>query len=281
MLLVALALCGFGAYNPPSALSPGAEQMKCPAPEDQTEMRDELNYSQSTAPNMGVEDGPGWCLRFAQSAFGAPVQFESARKAWDGQQARHFDRPPKGVVVPIWFDHWGTYGSPAKYDNWGHVAVSLGDGRVLTSPLLNSHLKRWDGAKGEMVGSGIYSSIEALQRDLGGSPTYLGWSEYVNGKKIVTRGNPPPTPDTGQEEDEDMATRPIGHYIGGDDKTPAKERKWVIYYPDSYLYAYLGGVDQAYINTQAQVHGTKPFTRISDAHWTDQLRPHLDKGLSK
>lgn len=164
-------------------------------------------FNQRTTCNRGTEDGLGWCLRFTQSAFNAPVAYPSARSAWDGQKGRHVgERPPKGVAVPIWFDHWGSYGSPASWGNWGHVAVSLPDGRVFTSPMYASQLSHWDAGKGTMVGSAIYPSIEALQKVIGGSPTYLGWSEYLNGKQIVSPVTiPVPTPEQGQEEDEDMA----------------------------------------------------------------------------
>lgn len=90
--------------------------------------------------------------------------------------------PQWGFAVPIWFDHWGTYGSPPTYANWGHVALWLGDGRVLTSPLLYKELD----AKG--VGNPIYPSIDAMMKTLGGGAKYLGWSEYMNGKQIVKAG---------------------------------------------------------------------------------------------
>lgn len=159
-------------------------------------------FVQKTRPDTGAEDGFGWCLRQTQSVFSAPVKYATAREAWDNQRGRHAgELPPKGVSVPIWLDHWGSYGVPAKWGNFGHAATSLPDGRVLTSPLLNKHLNRWDPVKGEMVGSAIYPSIQALQKDIGGSPTYLGWSEYMNGKQIVSWEDPTLEE---QEEDEDM-----------------------------------------------------------------------------
>lgn len=165
-----------------------------------------MGWTQVTAANTGTVDGLGWCLRFTQTAYQSPIKYLSARAAWDGQRGRHTARPPKGVSVPIWFDHWGTYGSPAYYANWGHVALWLGNGQVLTSPLKNSQLLRWDPLKGIWVGRGVYASIEAMQRDLGGNPKYLGWSEYLNGRQVVRYVNStaPKPPSPGQEEDEDV-----------------------------------------------------------------------------
>lgn len=137
------------------------------------------NYTQVTKPNLGVKDGLGWCLRFTQSAFAAPVAYPTARKAWDGQRGRHMGvYPPLGITVPIWLNHWGTYGG--TYGNFGHVAVRLADGRVFTSPM-HSGQTNWLTGKG----SAIYKDIPSLQAALGGSPSYLGWSEYMNGKQIV------------------------------------------------------------------------------------------------
>ncbi|WP_300733717.1 hypothetical protein [Pseudomonas sp.] len=166
-----------------------------------------MSYTQLVAPGLDALDGFGWCLRQTQSTFGAPVAFDNARQGWDGQQGRHFgELPPLGIAAPIWLDHYGTYGRPPRYGNWGHVCTRLADGRVLTSPLLNSQLIRWDASKGEMVGRGIYPSVDALMRDLGGSPKLLGWSEFMNGRRIVKPGSTTPNmPLMGQEEEEDMS----------------------------------------------------------------------------
>lgn len=152
-----------------------------------------MAFAQVVAPRVGIKDGIGWCLRFTQSVFAAPVAHPSARAAWNAQLGKHPGQwPPAGVAVPIWFDHWGTYGTPARYDNWGHVAVSLPDGTILTSPFFQSQ-----------GGQARYPNILAMMRDLGGKPRYLGWSEYMNGQRVV-RPVTPSKPAPGQEEDEDM-----------------------------------------------------------------------------
>lgn len=147
-----------------------------------------MAYTQVTAPNTTVQDGAGWCLRHTQSVFASPVAFPSARKAWDGQKGRHTGIPPLGISVPIWFDHYGTYGSPAFWDNWGHAATRLADGRVLTSPFYSNY------------GSEIYDSIDHMARSMPGGATYLGWSEYMNGKQVVKAGADKPP--EGEKEEE-------------------------------------------------------------------------------
>lgn len=226
----------------------------------------EMAYTQVTAPNTTVQDGIGWCLRHTQSVFASPVAFPSARKAWDGQKSRHTGIPPLGISVPIWFDHYGTYGSPAYWDNWGHVATRLPDGRVLTSPFKSSY------------GSEIYPDIQSTMDALGGNAKYLGWSEYMNGKQIVKKvttptPNPQPAPDA-EEEDEDMP-RYIGSYIGTNRSTPIEKRSCVIYEPTSGFYTRWSGTTQAYTNDMARVYGTANFNFITKKHWDEQILPQL------
>lgn len=194
MLLATLALCTI--FLPSGSGTDIGVQGQCKMEVTETiEQEVEMAYTQVTAPNTTVQDGIGWCLRHTQSVFASPVAYPSARKAWDGQKGRHTGIPPLGISVPIWFDHYGTYGSPAYWDNWGHVATRLPDGRVLTSPFKSSY------------GSEIYPDIQSTMDALGGNAKYLGWSEYMNGKQVVkyeaTKPNPQPaTP--AEEEDEDV-----------------------------------------------------------------------------
>lgn len=122
-------------------------------------------------PNTKQTANAGGCLAFTFRAFGEKNGwgFQLARQAWDGQANRHpGKKPPKGVRVPVWFDHWGTYSG--VYKNWGHAAISLGDGSILSSPL-SGH------------GQVIFRSIADLERRLGAR--YLGWSESLDGTQIV------------------------------------------------------------------------------------------------
>lgn len=185
MFLVTMALCTIMIPTGPGTETPVQGQCKIEVEaETPIEQEVEMAYKQVTAPNTTVQDGAGWCLRHTQSVFASPVAFPSARKAWDGQKGRHTDIPPLGISVPIWFDHYGTYGSPAFWDNWGHVATRLPDGRVLTSPFYSNY------------GSEIYESIDRMARSMPGGATYLGWSEHMNGKQVVQYERPnKPTPE--------------------------------------------------------------------------------------
>lgn len=128
-------------------------------------------YQQVTKPNLWQEEQAGNCLKFTFLAFGGRNGrgFSESRKAWDGQSRRHPGTyPPKGISVPVWFDWVGTVNGIRK--NWGHTAVRLPDGRVMSSPYSG-------------FGQLVFASIKALEKGFGA--TYLGWSEWMDGTVVV------------------------------------------------------------------------------------------------
>lgn len=100
-----------------------------------------------------------WCLRFvvhAYSAAGRPIpSAEWAKQWWDQRpsaQRRGDLNPPKGALV---FWSWvGTLDGVTR--DWGHVGISLGDGRVVSSKF--------------RTGSGVHVFRLADAR-----ASYLGW----------------------------------------------------------------------------------------------------------
>jgi len=128
-------------------------------------------YKQVTRPNRQQKERAGNCLRFTFLAFGGQNGrgFDESREAWDGQSRRHLGTyPPKGIEVPVWFDWTGTVNGVRK--NWGHTAIRLADGRVLSSPYAG-------------FGQMIFPSIKALEKGFGAR--YLGWSEWMDGTQVV------------------------------------------------------------------------------------------------
>lgn len=129
---------------------------------------------QLVQPNMNQTSDVAMCAYFVFHAFGGKNGwgFQWARQAWDGQANKHVGAyPPLGISVPIWHDYWATLGG--TYRNWGHVSIRLADGRVLSSPY-------------PTYGNGqrIYPSVRAMEQDMG-LGNYLGWTESLDGTKIV------------------------------------------------------------------------------------------------
>src|SRR5690242_13305784 len=87
-------------------------------------------YQQLKQPNLDITYTGGWCLLAVRQAFSIPIKYASAMQDWrNGNQ--HLEPPPNGVAVPIYFDIGSTPD--------GHVAISLGDGRIASSTLAGTH----------------------------------------------------------------------------------------------------------------------------------------------
>lgn len=128
-------------------------------------------------PNPGVKDYAGFCLRFTQAVYGAPAQHSSAWEAWEATSYKHGTAESiPAVSVPVWFSHYGTYGKPPTYANWGHVVAYIPGTGYLSSP-------------GEGYGSQIFDSIQAVEAYF--NAHYVGWSEDLNGLRIAEITNTP------------------------------------------------------------------------------------------
>lgn len=130
-------------------------------------------YVQLVEPNTGVEDYAGFCLRFTQSVFGAPAKYRSAWDAWKAATGKHENRLFPDAAVPVWFSHFGSYGEPPIYDNWGHVVAWIPGRGFLSSPLgkLGTYGQSW------------FGTLEEVERAF--NAKFVGWSENINGLQVV------------------------------------------------------------------------------------------------
>ena len=143
-----------------------------------------MAWNQNVAPNTGTQDYAGFCLRFTQSVFGAPVAHPTAWEAWLVQEGKHEDRNLPDVAVPLWFESWGTYGF-GEYKNWGHACVWIPGRGILSSP-------------GSGYGQTWFSSIEQAEARWG--MKFVGWTENLNGLQVASWSGdsaPAPTPAPG------------------------------------------------------------------------------------
>ncbi len=140
-----------------------------------------MSASQLVQPDLSVTDGPGWCLRFTQNVWGAPARHNSAWDAWLATTAKHDateDLP--NVAVICWFEHWGSYGNPPTYANWGHVVTYVPGRGWLSSPT---------GRVGGPAGQVWLGTIAEVERTF--NCKYVGWSEDINGLRIAESKEPP------------------------------------------------------------------------------------------
>lgn len=119
----------------------------------------------------------GWCLAYTQVAFGTPRLYASAWLAWQATKKKHTNRDfPRNVYFPIWFSHYGSYGSPPRYDNWGHVAIALVRD--------NGTMTIWSSPAGNKTSPDIYSSVDQVANVY--RSTYVGWSEDLSNTDLIT-----------------------------------------------------------------------------------------------
>lgn len=139
-----------------------------------------MTWKNLVTPNTHATATPGNCLAYVQRLFGAPVAFDSAWQAWENQLGRHpGEYPPPGAIVPLWFEHVGTYGpsgnTPRHKGNWGHVTGIVPGDAIYSSPA-----NPYAGDSFER-----YANIQQIERAF--NARYVGWSEYLNGRQIVAR----------------------------------------------------------------------------------------------
>lgn len=138
-----------------------------------------MTFEQLITPNLRYRALAGLCLVMAQGITGAPVQNPSATAAANRTKFRHPSRTMPNTTAVLWFDHWGTYGEPAEYANWGHVVVYVpGHGFASSSPV-----------PGEVSTPYWYSSIAAVERTFNCS--FRFWTEDINGRRVC---RPAPAP---------------------------------------------------------------------------------------
>lgn len=145
-----------------------------------------MAWNQVSPVNTGVQDQAGWCLRFVQSVFSAPVRHPSAWAAWEATTLKHYDRDLPGAATAVWFSHIGNYDGEGN-KNWGHVVAHIPGQGFLSSPG-NGYGQQW------------FSSIDQIERYF--RCTYVGWSEDLNGATLISwtadkeEPQPVPTPRT-------------------------------------------------------------------------------------
>jgi len=104
------------------------------------------------------------CLSNVRKGYGIAAKYASAWQAWQNTQ-QHTDAIPGGVAVPVFWEWTGTVDGITA--NYGHIAVSLPDGRV------------WTDGK-------YYANTATLNTSyLAGRGKYVGWGETLNGVRVV------------------------------------------------------------------------------------------------
>jgi len=111
----------------------------------------------------------GLCLQFVRTCYGIGAKYPSAISAWNNAKVKHRTSSTSGIPLgaPIYF-------SGSKY---GHIAVYAGNGYMRTT---NSATNR------------IHTMTVASWVRMGYK--FLGWSEDLNGVRVIPQGGSKPSP---------------------------------------------------------------------------------------
>jgi len=131
-----------------------------------------IGYEQQIAPDTSITSDAGWCLWFVQEVYHVPHLYRSAWEAYIATTLKHPERIMPDASVPVFFEHWGTYGNPPTYGNWGHVVAYIPGLGYLSAPGVG------DGQK-------VLETLEAVEECF--NCKYVGWSEDLCSVKIISK----------------------------------------------------------------------------------------------
>ena len=124
---------------------------------------------QLITPNPKISCKPGMCLEYVRETFGVAPKYPSAIADWEASALKHTNQDfPAGVWVPVWFT---LSDNPA-----GHVALRQPDGSIWSSSSPTDTAPMHHGSLGDLLSY------------YGGRLDYLGWTENIEGVKVVDVG---------------------------------------------------------------------------------------------
>ena len=121
---------------------------------------------QLITPNPNITCTPGLCLVYVRETFGIGPKYPSAIAGWNASAYKHTDQQfPANASVPIWFT--------LSDNEFGHVALHQPDGSV------------WSSSSPTSTTPVHHPSLSDLLSYYGGRLSYLGWTEDVEGVRVV------------------------------------------------------------------------------------------------
>ncbi|WP_339011351.1 hypothetical protein VNN36_08210 [Lactococcus garvieae] len=133
-----------------------------------------MAWKQKVSPNVNVPGYSGGCLAYVDDGVNPPQRQATAQMSWqyavDTKVAHAGEEPPTGIWVPVYYSinngPWAGYGHVV----WYHSVHGIYDSEF--------------GCGNRSV---PYSSGQDLFNYMGWQMSYLGWSEMVDGIRIVEK----------------------------------------------------------------------------------------------
>lgn len=133
------------------------------------------DYVQVVKPNINVAGYSGGCLQYVDDGVNPPNRQPTAQISWEYAVntgvAHPNEEPPNNVWVPVYYSI-----DNGQWAGLGHVAWYYSDGKTTTI---------YDSEYGAGLRSKPYSSGAELFSYMGWKMRYYGWSESVDGLRIV------------------------------------------------------------------------------------------------
>lgn len=150
-------------------------------------------YVQLVTPNVNVSGYSGGCLQYVDDGVNPPNRQPTAQISWNYAVntgvAHPNQEPPNNVWVPVYYSI-----DNGPWAGMGHVAWYYSDGKTT---------KIYDSEYGAGLRYIPYSSGQDLFNYMGWQMRYYGWSEAVDGLRVV-KAKPEPTKPEIKKEEIDM-----------------------------------------------------------------------------
>lgn len=134
-------------------------------------------YVQVVTPNVEVSGYSGGCLQYVDDGVNPPNRQPTAQRSWEYAVstgvAHPNEEPPNNVWVPVYYSI-----DNGQWAGYGHVAWYYSDGKTT---------KIYDSEYGAGLRSSPYSSGQELFNYMGWKMRYYGWSEAVDGLRVVNK----------------------------------------------------------------------------------------------
>ena len=122
---------------------------------------------QLITPHPGIPCTPGMCLVYVRETYDIGPKYPSATEGWNASTYKHTDQNfPADAWVPVWFS---LSDNPA-----GHVALRQPDGSI------------WSASDPTQTSPVHHTSLEDIEQYYGGRLTYLGWTEDIEGVRVIS-----------------------------------------------------------------------------------------------
>lgn len=134
-----------------------------------------MSWKQKVIPDVNVPGESGGCLAYVDDGINPPNRQPTAQTSWqlakDMKVAHPNEEPPLNVWVAVYYEILN-----GRWAGYGHIAWFYSDGHTT---------QIYDSEYGCGNRSEPYSSGLDMYNYMGWQMRYLGWSEAVDGKRVV------------------------------------------------------------------------------------------------